>query len=58
MAGLRYEVSTLLLQLPATVFLDPMLSGRSYRVRIDESHPHSYTNDNADATFRRRIAPL
>jgi len=58
MAGLRYEVSTLLLQLPATLFLDPTLIGRSHRGRIDGSHPHSYTNDNADATFRRRIAPL
>ena len=58
MAGLRYEVSALLLQLSATVFLDPTLIGGSHQRRIDGSHPHAYTNDNADATFRRRIAPL
>ena len=35
-----------------------MLIGRSHRSRIDGIRPNSYSNNNADATFRRRIAPL
>ena len=41
----------------ATVLSQPPLLGRSLQGKIDGNHPNSYSNNNADATFRRRIAP-
>ena len=36
----------------ATVVSQPPLLGRSLQGKIDGSHPNSYSNNNADATFR------